>query len=263
MKNALTIILIIFLAIASIGAFAVLLAPDKPMPDGTDSSIDSNVPVDSNNGDTDGTIDSDTGETDNTVDSDNDKKDETVDSDNNLVPEEPDEPEGPIEPNEPIEPDEPIEDIGTYVNSSDCEETIVVIEGVEYKALTLEAMGLVANAYYFSEKAGPMLYEGGDATTANKFFATKTFTLPTGSVIWVEDGWQYRPEGWVFTGIRPSNTMCTYVTVNETWWETYDIRGFNIMRVSGSSLANTSAETVYENFKIYIPVDRIIESEVA
>ena len=150
--------------------------------------------------------------------------------------------------------------------SSDCEDTIVEIEGVEYRALTLEAMGFIPNAYYYSDKAYATIYEGGDATTANKFYATKTFTkdtLPTGSVIWINSGWQYRPEGWDYVEARPENTMCTYVTVNETWWGTYDIRGFNIMKTNSSSLANTSAETVYENFKIYIPVDKILESEVA
>lgn len=257
MKNALTIILIIFLVIAAIGACAALFVPDNPTRDGQDSSIDSNLSVDSNNGNTDDTIDSENRETDNTVDSENDKKDETVDLGNTLPPE---------EPEEPNEPEEPVDDISTYVKSSDCDDTVVIIEGVEYRALTLEAMGFIANAYYFSEKAYATIYEGGDANTAAKFYATKTFTkdtLPMSSVIWVNSGWQYRPEGWAYTGTRPENTMCPYVIVNETWWDTYDIRGFNIMKSNSSSLVGTSAETVYENFKIYIPVDKIAESEVA
>ncbi len=163
---------------------------------------------------------------------------------------------------EPEEPSTPDIDEKVYVNSSDCDETVVVINGVEYRALTLKAMGLIKNGYYYSDKKGAEIYETGTSGTPAKFFATKVFTqddLPIGAVIWVNSGWQYRPEGWAHTGSRPGNITTTYVTVNEAWWGTYTQRGFNISTTSNSSLVGTEPETIYENFKIYIPVENIID----
>ena len=158
------------------------------------------------------------------------------------------------------DPDTPVVDDKVYVSSSDCDETVVVINGKEYRALTIEAMGLIANAYYYSSNKGAEIYETGTSGTPAKFFATKIFTkedLPIGAVIWVNSGWQYRPEGWTYTGSRPNNVTTTYVTADEAWWGTHTQKGFNISKTNGGSLVGTSNETVYESFKIYIPVENI------
>ena len=163
----------VLLLIAAVGSMVFMLAPKDIKPNVEDNSVSSKVPVDS-------------------------KPDETEDSSDSGVDTKPD------------VPNDSIKDDITLINSKDCEDTVVVIEGIEYRALSLEATGLIPNAYYYSEKAGATIYESGDANTAAKFYATKTFTkdtLPMGSVIWVNSGWQYRPEGWVFTGTRPDNTM--------------------------------------------------------
>ena len=185
-----------------------------------------------------------------------------------IVPEavapEVEEPETPVEPDTPVTPDpeEPTEGEKVTVSSSLCDETVVTIDGVEYRALTQEAMGLLANAYYYSSNKGAEIYESGTSGTPAKFFATKIFEkgeLPLEAVIWVNSGWQYRPEGWTYTGSRPNNVTTTYVTMNESWWGTHTQKGFNISKTNGSSLVGTSAETVYENFKIYIPVENIAD----
>ena len=158
----------------------------------------------------------------------------------------------------PEEPEEPI----AGIKSSDCVSEITVINGKEYRALTQEAMGLIANAYYYSDKKGAEIYEVGTSGTPAKFFATKVFTLddlPVGAVIWVNSGWQYRPEGWKHSGSRPGNVGTTYVTVTDAWWSSYTQRAFNISKTNGGSLVGTSADTIYENFKIYIPVENIID----
>ncbi len=178
-------------------------------------------------------------------------------------PEEPT-PEVPT-PEEPT-PEEPTPDTPTddkvYVKSSDCDSTVVVIDGKEYRALTMEAMGFIKNAYYYSDKKGAEIYETGTSGTPAKFYATKVFTqdnLPIGAVVWVNKGWQYRPEGWKVSGSRPGNVSTTYVTANESWWGSYTQRAFNISKTNGGSLVNVSMEEVYENFKIYIPVENIID----
>lgn len=175
------------------------------------------------------------------------------------------EPETPVDPNpdepETEEPETP-SDSKVYVKSSDCDENVVTINGKEYRALSKKAMGLIANAYYYSSNKGAEIFESGTSDTPAKFFATKIFTkedLPIGAVIWVNSGWQYRPEGWAYTGSRPDNVKTNYVTADEAWWATHTQKGFNISKTDGSSLVGVSDDTVYENFKIYIPVENIAE----
>ncbi|MBR2944364.1 MAG: DUF4886 domain-containing protein [Clostridia bacterium] len=175
-----------------------------------------------------------------------------------------DEPE--IDPDTPsVDPDTPeVDDTTVYVKSSDCDSEVVVINGKEYRALSASAMGYQKNAYYYSSNKGAEIYESGTSGTPAKFFATKIFTksdLPIGAVIWVNSGWQYRPEGWAYTGTRPGNVTTTYVTADESWWGTHTQKGFNISKTNGSALtsADYTAETIHENFKIYIPVENIAE----
>ncbi len=176
----------------------------------------------------------------------------------------PDEPT--VDPTPDPEPDEPEtpDDTKVYVKSSDCDSEVVTIDGKEYRALSAEAMGYIKNAYYFSQNKGAEIYESGTSGTPAKFFATKVFTqddLPIGAVIWVNSGWQYRPEGWEYTGSRPGNVTTTYVTVDAAWWGTWTQRGFNLSKTNGATLTSSdyTAETIHENFKIYIPVENIID----
>lgn len=167
----------------------------------------------------------------------------------------------PTTPDTPVTPEEPEVDIIT-VKSSDCDTEVVVINGKEYKALTSEAMGLLANAYYYSSNKGAEIYETGTSGTPAKFFATRIFEkgeLPFEAIIWVNSGWQYRPEGWKYNGNRPGNVKTEYVTMDEAWWGTHTEKGFNISKTDSGSLVGTSNETVYENFKIYIPVEYIVD----
>ena len=154
------------------------------------------------------------------------------------------------------------------IKSELCVEQVTTIDGVEYRALTAEAMGITLETFYWSEKIANERYEL-DESMAKKFFSTKVFErdeLIDGTLIWVADGWQYRPEGWQGTslnsaGSRPSN-QTTAATVSSTWWGDYTTRAFNISLRSSSELVASGYDTieeVYEVFKIYIPVDKIAE----
>jgi hypothetical protein len=170
-------------------------------------------------------------------------------------------------PETPDQPDNPgtggeVEDTTVYVKSSNCDSKVVTINGKEYRALSLDYMDYVKNGYYYSDKQGASIYETGTSGTPAKFFATKIFAdgeLPTNAVIWVASGWQYRPEGWKHTGTRPGNITTTYVTMDDTWWGKYTQRGFNISMTSGGSLTGYTEEQIHEVFKIYIPVENIID----
>ena len=149
------------------------------------------------------------------------------------------------------------------VTSDMCVDEITVIDGIEYKALTAEAMGLTNESFYWSSK-GEGLYLD-DQELAKSFFSTAEFdrtVLVIGAVIWVDNGWQYRPEGWDYTGSRPGNTSTEYVTVDNTWWSSYIKRAFNVSMTDSSKLVAAGYDTVeelYSVFKIYIPVDKIAD----
>ena len=100
------------------------------------------------------------------------------------------------------------------------------------------------------------------ADNSKYFVATQLFTketLPAGSVITVDSGWQYRPERWDTFGkkqsARPSAVTTQSFTVTDEWWEGYECRAFNIS-VIGNSTDISSAEAAKEalsHFSIYVP----------
>ena len=142
---------------------------------------------------------------------------------------------------------------------------IVVINGKRYKALTMEAMGLAVG--FYNSTSGPWL-----STSRSDFAATKQFTneeLLNGMLIWAGSGATVRPEGWISlegTNDRNQNISGPFtIEVTDAFWSTYynsltstttldtpyTVRGFNYSK-GGSSL-----ETVYNNFKIYVPLELI------
>ena len=173
-------------------------------------------------------------------------------------------PESAADANKAPTQEEPEEPKGT-VSSSDCVADVTVINGKEYRALTIEAMGLIQRAYYFSTSDTKSDLTTTDDTSKN-YYATKIFEkafIVDGAVIYIGTGWQYRPEGWQEldkknSSSRPGNISTEYVTVDSTWWGNYNYRGFNISKTNGS-IMSTTPEQVYEVFKIYIPVENIAD----
>ena len=89
--------------------------------------------------------------------------------------------------------------------------------------------------------------------------------LPIGSIIVVHANYRYRPEGWVVdnkkqTGTRPDEVDDTYVIVTEEWWGNYTKRAFNISKDSDADWSSDfSAGDVNHYFRIYIPIERVLE----
>ncbi len=97
------------------------------------------------------------------------------------------------------------------------------------------------------------------------FFATPRFTksqLPIGSVIVVEEGWQYCPEGWVTDAVqskRETPTSQKHIVVTEDWWGDYTLRAFNISKIAGGSLSDLLASDIHEAFRIYVPDEYVAQ----
>ncbi|MBO5262439.1 MAG: DUF4886 domain-containing protein [Clostridia bacterium] len=165
-------------------------------------------------------------------------------------------------------PNEEEATITPTVSSDLCVEEVTVIDGKEYRALTLDAMDIEKYCYYYSTDSTERYVDTNG--TYKRFACTGKYgkdILVDGAVIFVGAGWGYRPEGWKNgelnsvsnrpTDIAKSNSA-QYKTVDGSWWGTFTERGFNI--TNGSNLSeDVTAEDIYEIFKIYIPVENIID----
>lgn len=118
---------------------------------------------------------------------------------------------------------------------------------------------LQVQAYYNSNK-GIGIFNASTTTLTNisNFIASKLFTketLPAGSIIIVDEGYQYRPERWVdekyvgSSSTRPGNVTKNIDVVTESWWDGYTIRAFNLGGVS----TKVMEESDIPHLRIYIP----------
>ena len=122
---------------------------------------------------------------------------------------------------------------------------------------TLLDITYLFNQYYQSTAYKSDLVTGTTSNgQLNKFLGTPIFDkteIPSGSLIRVNSGYRYRPEGWAELGTnnasRPNNVATNLVVVDDAWWGNFNYRGFNISRTDGGVI--TEAE--YVNFKIYVP----------
>lgn len=96
----------------------------------------------------------------------------------------------------------------------------------------------------------------------NQYIATPMFNrsdLPDGTIIVIDEGYQYRPEGWISMDIlnnaslRPVNETQNIVEVGSIWWGNFNYRAFNISVVGASEDLSDKVEEAASHFRIYIP----------
>ncbi len=118
------------------------------------------------------------------------------------------------------------------------------------------SMGFTLGCYNSTE--GSNLATGTD--TANKYVATRIFTrdeLPNGTEIKIDQGYKYRPEGWVSldqkNSSRPSQVYgYSTVTVDDEWWGDYNYRAFNISKSNEVDISSSYMD-VASHFTITLP----------
>ncbi len=127
----------------------------------------------------------------------------------------------------------------------------------EYKSLILNEF--VKGYYNSTDKSRPYTIIF-DANNSKNFITTDVYSkgeIPTGSVIYVKDGFQYRPEGWVTEGqvnasaARPGNVTEEIVVVDDSWWGDFNYRAFNIAYKGNQEVVSDSNIGV---FKVFIPI---------
>ena len=114
-----------------------------------------------------------------------------------------------------------------------------------------------SNGYYYSSKDATSLTIRYNVSNAVNFICTEGFTidtLPVGSILIVDEGYQYRPDGWITDELnpsRPGNISTNFVVIDEAWWGDYMVKGFNISKTNGEAINQIPYEAV-SHFRIYI-----------
>ena len=95
------------------------------------------------------------------------------------------------------------------------------------------------------------------STIRDYYFSTDIFDrndLPAGTIIRINEGYQYRPEGWTKTNEktanRPGNTTQNAVVIDSAWWGDFNYRAFNIAR---EGEATNIAFGDVNALRIYVP----------
>ena len=147
-------------------------------------------------------------------------------------------PEVPEDPEDPVDPDT----------------ALMAANGLDITDFELLDWEPTVGAYYNSQSKIDM-YTGD--TTAPKYIASKLLykaDLPVGSVIILDSGYSYRPEGWITASTknstRPAKVTDNFTKVDETWWGNYTIRGFNLSSASSNIVMTESDASA---LRIYIP----------
>ena len=142
----------------------------------------------------------------------------------------------------------------TAVSSSD--KSLFKTNGVDISNYRMLSLNITPNRFYNSTKSFGL--EPANDPNSPNFSATQIFSkaeIPVGSIIIVDSGYRYRPEGWKdsttknTSSTRPGNVSDTFVTVNEAWWGNFNLRGFNLSKTNGTAMtANDSS-----HIRIYVP----------
>lgn len=131
-------------------------------------------------------------------------------------------------------------------------------------AYTLLEWDPVGCAYWQSNSTTlPATLLSRENSTASNlcFFVSsgKMFTredIPVGSIIEIDEGYQYRPEGWVTLtrhASRPGPVTTQRVVVTNEWWGDYQYRAFNISFIGNSTNISNVVDETAAKFRIYIP----------
>jgi hypothetical protein len=149
----------------------------------------------------------------------------------------------------------PLKTAGSGINDS--ANVGVIPEG--FVQLNATQLGLTPASFY--NTTGSNVWDDPSSNWNKGFMATKKLTredLPVGSIIEIAQGWQYRPEGWNYSGKRPDNVKTLRIVIDEDWWGSYSERGFNISQTTHTTNSNkpitlTPEEVAETIFKVFVP----------
>ncbi len=125
-----------------------------------------------------------------------------------------------------------------------------------YKKLVLD---WTVNGFYNSADGNWTSNVNTSAGNSSEYNCTRIFSkeqLPNGTVVRVDSGYRYRPEGWISLtavndyAVRPGEVDTATVTVDASWWGSWEYRAFNLSKTDDSAVV--AGDCAY--FAIYVPV---------
>lgn len=132
----------------------------------------------------------------------------------------------------------------------------------DYEVFDWEPVG---NAYWNSRNSGGLhatLISAENSTAVNlKYFvgSARMFTkedLPVGTIIEIDQGYSYRPEGWVDLDRQASRESYSNeyrLIVTDNWWGDYIYRAFSVSIFGNQTDLSNRIEEVANAFRIYVP----------
>ena len=119
--------------------------------------------------------------------------------------------------------------------------------------------GLVGNSYYDSLNTEKYAQRRcNDVGISNFYTSTNRFTsttLPVGSLVFLKEGYGYRPEAWkgdYASSTRPDEAYDNVLEITEDFWDGYAYRAFNIFKV-GKTDEYGRFNQIFDSFHIYVP----------
>ncbi|MBO5051818.1 MAG: DUF4886 domain-containing protein [Clostridia bacterium] len=139
--------------------------------------------------------------------------------------------------------------------SSYTKEPVLDLSIEDYTKLELD---FTVGKYWHSMAAGSHNVLNGSGDFGMKFAATKRFTsdeLPADTILIIADGWKIRPEAWKDAALqesRPDEIGAGTIVLDESFFDGYLYRAFNVSRTDGQLLTNYK-DMLNEVFCIYVP----------
>lgn len=137
--------------------------------------------------------------------------------------------------------------------------------GLDPEKFTAIELDLIPYSYYYSRIAGMKIRSKlADFSDENigKYATSRVIPkeeLPVGSVIIVDEGYQYRPEGWInaYVGTsdskRPAETSENVVHITNGWWDDFKFRAFNVSKVGAPELSEDEMNSLSKVLRVYVP----------
>lgn len=140
----------------------------------------------------------------------------------------------------------------------------------QYNLLNYEEIdaGLVGCSFYnCTDSTNYNVRINHTSGTSNKYATTYRFTqsmLPVGSIVYLREGYGYRPEAWTNDAkqsTRKSETCQNILEIDESFWNGYQYRAFNIFKSGKLDLSGEYVDEQYDEifdaFHIYVPKDKM------
>ena len=163
----------------------------------------------------------------------------------------------------------------SYSDLTEADITRLTNQGYDADNYKVLELNWVLYAYWNStDTKGSTIYQKtandgiGKQYISNEKWLTKDL-LPNGTILWVNSGYQYRPEGlnsnWDrnASSARPGNVSAGFTVIDDSWWGSWTYRAFNFSKTSSVVVAteDTKMDVLNSNFRIYIPDSEVSDPD--